>query len=44
MVAVKGANPSGNCILVAEVVGGLPLPMPRSSLQQLAEYASATGE
>ena len=43
VVAVHGSNPSGHCVVATEVLGGVPLPMPRSSLQSLAAREGARG-
>lgn len=38
VVAVKGTNPSGHCVVASEVVAGLPLPMESIPMEQVAEH------
>eukprot|EP00887_Chlorella_sp_A99_P006184 scaffold3.g6184.t1 len=42
-VLAKGTNPSGHCVVAGEVLPGLPRPLPRSSLAELAGHAAAGG-
>ncbi len=40
---VQGVNPSGFCVAASQMLPGLPLPMPRTPMDQLSKYAEATG-
>lgn len=44
VVLIKGTNPSGHCVVASEVLPGIPLPMARTSLSDLAQHAAARGE
>ena len=43
VVALRGTNPSGHCVVASQVLAGLAQPLPRSSLATLAGHAAVTG-
>ena len=43
VVALRGTNPSGHCIVASQVLPGHALPLPTTDLAALAGYAAATG-
>lgn len=43
VVAVRGVNPSGHCIVASEVIGGLPLPLQHTEMQKLQEFSPQAG-
>ncbi len=43
VVALRGTNPSGHCVVAAQLLPGLAAPPARTPLAELAAFASATG-
>ncbi|KAK9823569.1 hypothetical protein WJX72_003884 [[Myrmecia] bisecta] len=43
IVGVRGVKSSGHCLVASELITTLPQPMPASTSEQMAQYASATG-
>lgn len=43
VVVVFGANPAGACIVAQHIYTSLPKAMPQSGLEQLQQYAQASG-
>lgn len=43
VVIVYGVNPTGACIIAQQVFTSLPKSMPQSGIDQLQQYAQATG-
>jgi DNA polymerase alpha subunit B len=43
VVALRGTNPSGHCVVASQLLPGLAQPLPRSSLATLAGHAAVTG-
>ena len=43
VVAVRGTNPSGHCVVAAQVQPGHALPLPATPLDRLAEFARGGG-
>ena len=43
VMGVRGRNPTGECLVAAQLITALPRPLPRSSVADLERFARGTG-